>query len=57
MVCNHMEGCRDGRCERTGYREVAFREFDTVNAFILFFDHRLESSTLGSGIIWGNSPN
>jgi len=24
MVCSHVEGRCDGRCERTGYREVAF---------------------------------
>ena len=52
MICSRMEGHCDGRCERTGYREVAFREFGAlVNAFIRFLDHRLETNALGSGIV------
>ena len=48
-----MEGGCDGRCERTGYGEVAFREFDAVvNAFVRLLDHRLEKNTPGSGIMW-----
>jgi len=52
MVCSRVEGRCDGRCERTGYRGVASREFDAVvNAFIPFLDYRLESNTQGSSIV------
>ena len=57
MVCSRMEGRCDGWCERTGYREVAFREFDVVDAFVRFLDHRLEKNTPGSGIMQRNSLN
>jgi len=39
-----MKNHCDGRCERTRYREVVFREFYVVvKAFIRFLEHRTES--------------